>query len=213
MVLGNEFASDLKGKEVVTSDELETTDQIGKTTTTFADGGMSNNSPSTDDHHVEEAEKSSSNSTTIATDDVQVKNMSSTSTGPSDDGQKKLSVLIVDDASFIRLMHSSIVRTLGLEPQVAENGQEAVDLHRSGASFDLILMDKEMPVMGGIKATRELRAMGVDTMIVGVTASEGAEIQTFLEAGLNECFTKPLYKDKLAPIVQLIMEAKHHVQA
>ena len=59
-----------------------------------------------------------------------------------------------------------------------------------------------------MQATKELRAMGVDTMIVGVTSSDATQIQTFLEAGLNECCSKPLTKEKLAAIVQVIKEAK-----
>ena len=62
---------------------------------------------------------------------------------------RKLCVLIVDDQSFTRLVHKAIVTSLGLEAQLAEDGKKAVDLHRAGASFDLILMDRDMPVMNG----------------------------------------------------------------
>lgn len=67
------------------------------------------------------------------------------------DGPKKLSVLIVDDCPFNRLLHNFLVTEMGLESHLAENGRIAVDLHHFGASFDLILMDMEMPVMNGVE--------------------------------------------------------------
>lgn len=72
-------------------------------------------------------------------------------TKSSSDGtkEKKLRVLIVDDQAFTRLVHRAMVNSLGLDSQLAENGKVAVDLHRAGATFDLILMDRDMPVMNG----------------------------------------------------------------
>lgn len=59
------------------------------------------------------------------------------------------SALVVDDSPLLRLLHEIHLKKYGLKVQVAENGKVAVDLVHSGASFDLILMDKEMPVMNG----------------------------------------------------------------
>ncbi|EXB93126.1 Two-component response regulator [Morus notabilis] len=152
--------------------------------------------------HIDGAKDDSS--TTVEAEEIS----ESTITDHGDDeDQKKLSVLIVDDSSLIRLLHMTMVTRAGMEAQLAEDGKKAVDLHRSRASFDLILMDMEMPVMNGVEATRELRAMGVETMIVGVTSnSEGPERQAFVEAGLNDCYTKPLNDDKVAALVQAIKE-------
>ncbi|TYI69074.1 hypothetical protein E1A91_D08G129300v1 [Gossypium mustelinum] len=104
-----------------------------------------------------------------------------------------LSALVVDDSPLLRLLHDIHLKKYGLKVQVAENGKVAVDLFHLGASFDLVLMDKEMPVMNGVEATKELRAMGVTSMIVGVTSKNGpGEQQAFMEAGLDYCFEKPL---------------------
>ncbi|KAI3423373.1 Response regulatory domain-containing protein [Psidium guajava] len=119
--------------------------------------------------------------------------------------KKKLSVLIVDDDSTIRSIHTILVNRVGMEvePKVAENGQVAVDLFRSGESFDLVLMDWEMPVMNGIEATKELRKMGVGSMIVGVTShSMDTEKETFMAAGLDDCYGKPLSIKILRNILQ-----------
>ncbi|KAE8710735.1 Two-component response regulator ARR22 [Hibiscus syriacus] len=114
-----------------------------------------------------------------------------------------LRVLVVDDSPMIRKLHDMYLKKFGLEVQVAENGKNAVELFRFGASFDLILMDKEMPVMDGAEATKELRAMGVKSMIVGVTSLDSPyEKQVFMEAGLNYCFNKPLIADNISFLLQ-----------
>ncbi|KAF8039273.1 hypothetical protein BT93_B1719 [Corymbia citriodora subsp. variegata] len=119
--------------------------------------------------------------------------------------KKKLSVLIVDDNSMIRTIHTILVNRMGMEveSQVAENGKVAVDLFRSGKSFDVVLMDWEMPVMNGIEATKELRNMGVSSTIVGVTShSMDTEKDAFMAAGLDDCYGKPLSIKILKDILQ-----------
>ncbi|KAF5934621.1 hypothetical protein HYC85_030792 [Camellia sinensis] len=116
---------------------------------------------------------------------------------------KRLCVLIVDDDPVIQRIHSVLLRRFGLETQVVGNGKEAVDLYRSGASFHLVLMDMEMPIMDGPKATRELRAMGVNSMIVGMTSrDQDSEKLAFMAAGLDDCHTKPLTVDTITSLLQ-----------
>lgn len=65
--------------------------------------------------------------------------------------ERKFSVLVVDDDAIIRKIHSKLLSKFPVEVQVAVNGKEAVDLYRSGAFFDLVLMDMEMPIMNGFE--------------------------------------------------------------
>ncbi|KAI8020418.1 Two-component response regulator 24 [Camellia lanceoleosa] len=117
---------------------------------------------------------------------------------------KGLCVLIVDDDPVIQRIHSALLSRFGLETQVVGNGKEAVDLYRSGASFHLVLMDMEMPIMDGPKATRELRTMGVNSMIVGMTSrDQDSEKLAFMAAGLDDCHAKPL---TVATITSLLQE-------
>ncbi|XP_039040912.1 two-component response regulator 24-like, partial [Hibiscus syriacus] len=103
------------------------------------------------------------------------------------------SVLVVDDDPLLRMFHDTYLKHVGLKTRVVENGKKAVDLFYLGAYFDLILMDKEMPVMNGVEATKALRAMGVSSMIVGLTSRvPPCEMQAFMAAGLDFCFEKPL---------------------
>ncbi|XP_037497127.1 two-component response regulator 24 [Jatropha curcas] len=91
------------------------------------------------------------------------------------------------------------VMVLFSNPQ-AVNGKEAVDLHCLGLSYNLIVMNMEMPVMHGYEATKELRDMGVYSAIVGVV-SRNEEAENFMEAGLDGCVSKPLSIEKLAPFL------------
>lgn len=65
--------------------------------------------------------------------------------------ERRVSVLIVDDDPLIQKIHRIMLKQFKLDVDVVENGKHAVDLHRSGASFNLILMDMEMPIMNGIE--------------------------------------------------------------
>ncbi|KAL2953311.1 hypothetical protein AAZX31_19G157500 [Glycine max] len=105
---------------------------------------------------------------------------------------RQLTALIVEDDMVIRMVHQKILNRVGLKIQVAENGKEAIEIHGSGQSFDLILMDRDMPVMNGIEATKTLRSMGINSMITGVsTRSVAAHIREFMEAGLDDYVEKP----------------------
>ncbi|CAE5966073.1 unnamed protein product [Arabidopsis arenosa] len=123
--------------------------------------------------------------------------------------KKKLNVLIVDDDPSIRRLHEMIIKRIGGISQTAKNGEEAVILHRGGASFDLILMDKEMPERDGVSTTKKLREMKVTSMIVGVTslADQEEERKAFMEAGLNHCLEKPLTMDKILPYINHLLGA------
>ncbi|KAJ6411447.1 hypothetical protein OIU84_008092 [Salix udensis] len=83
------------------------------------------------------------------------------------DQSNNFSVLIVDDDRIVRETNWRFTalawtqKQLRMEFQEAKNGKEAVYLHLAGASFDLILMDFQMPIMNGIQATQLLRQMGV----------------------------------------------------
>ncbi|KAG2316221.1 hypothetical protein Bca52824_019343 [Brassica carinata] len=142
--------------------------------------------------------------------------MATTSTGDiektkSVEVNKKLNVLIVDDDTVTRKLHESIIKAIGGISQTAKNGEEAVNIHRDGnASFDLILMDKEMPERDdGVLATKKLREMKVTSMIIGVTslADNEEERKAFMEAGLNHCLAKPLSKAKILPLINNLMDA------
>ncbi|THG10362.1 two-component response regulator 24-like [Camellia sinensis] len=116
---------------------------------------------------------------------------------------KGLCVLIVDDDPVIQRIHNMLLSRFGLEIQVVGNGKEAVDLYRAGASFHLVFRDMEMPIMDGPNATRQVRAMGVNSMIVGMTShDQDSEKLAFMAAGLDDCHAKPLTVDTITSLLQ-----------
>ncbi|XP_022144466.1 two-component response regulator ARR22-like [Momordica charantia] len=128
--------------------------------------------------------------------------------GSGDEKEKKkkiISALVVDDEAVVRYIHMSLLRKLNVEQvEAAESGKAAVDAFQCGASFDLVLMDLEMPLMDGAQATKELRRMGVESKIVGVTANGAisCEKAAFMEAGLDHCLMKPLTLENLHSLLQ-----------
>lgn len=107
-----------------------------------------------------------------------------------------LRVLIVEDNLINLKVAENMVGNLGHLVTTVENGREAVDMLADGAAFDVILMDRHMPILGGIEATREIRQMdgAVRTIpIIAVTAAvTELEIQTCLDAGMDEVVSKPI---------------------
>ncbi|OIW11239.1 hypothetical protein TanjilG_28330 [Lupinus angustifolius] len=123
----------------------------------------------------------------------------------SQDLATNLTALVVDDNIINRKIHQKLLKNAGLKNQGVGNGKEAVDIHCYGQSFDLILMDMDMPIMNGIEATKKLRSMGICSMIVGVSSrSMESEIQQFMEAGLDDYQVKPLTITKLSSILHKI---------
>lgn len=106
------------------------------------------------------------------------------------------SVLVVEDDAMNMEIAVELLQTVGITPQTATNGQEAVDiLQKSGPDrFDLVLMDIQMPVLDGLSATRQIRTWpGFDRLpIVAMTAhvlTHEKRIST--DAGMDDHVCKP----------------------
>jgi len=106
-------------------------------------------------------------------------------------------VLIVDDVDANRDLFGLVLRRAGADCVMAEHGQQAVQLV-ANQSFDIILMDMQMPVMDGYTATRSLRSMGVTTPVLAITANgmDKDQLQC-LTAGCTGYLTKPIATDSL----------------
>jgi PAS domain S-box-containing protein len=106
-------------------------------------------------------------------------------------------VLVVDDGVENRELLSVVLTEQGLWVEEAENGRVALDKLAAG-SFDLIMMDMQMPVMDGYAAVREMRSRGVATPVIALSANamKGYE-RDVLAAGCTACLTKPVDLDLL----------------
>ncbi len=123
--------------------------------------------------------------------------------------QKSLNVLLVEDHPMNQKLALSLLEKWGHQCTLANNGQEALDILLD-QSFDVILMDMQMPVMGGIEATRLIRqrelAEGKERVpIIAITANAmQADRDACLEAGMDDYLSKPIKaQDLLAKLMTL----------
>ena len=108
-------------------------------------------------------------------------------------------VLVADDSETILLLLRTRLEMEGHEVATAANGQEVVDaIHRAGAWTEVMLLDAMMPGKSGIDALRELRAAGVETPALIVSAHQG-EMDAASAEGLaiDGFVTKPIDFDEL----------------
>ncbi|WP_299980617.1 ATP-binding protein [uncultured Pseudoteredinibacter sp.] len=110
-----------------------------------------------------------------------------------------LNVMLVDDNSVNIIVAQKILAKFNIEPVIANNGLEAVELfERYPGKFPLILMDIEMPIMDGIKATHIIREFESENdvracQIIALTAHEkGEHTDNAYTAGINDHLSKPL---------------------
>ena len=96
-----------------------------------------------------------------------------------------------------QMVLKALLAQVGIEPTIVENGVQAVDAWEQG-SWDLILMDVQMPLMDGPAATREIRAREVlqrrgRTPIIALTANAMAhQLQAYTDAGMDGFVAKPI---------------------
>jgi signal transduction histidine kinase/DNA-binding response OmpR family regulator len=120
-----------------------------------------------------------------------------------------LNILVVEDNKTNQLVIRQLLRRLGHRCQITENGKEAYLAYKShGESYDMVLMDCEMPVMNGLECTRKIRQWEKSNpsitaiKIVALTAHALPEkLQECIEAGMNNYLTKPLMLDQLSKII------------
>jgi PAS domain S-box-containing protein len=111
-------------------------------------------------------------------------------------------ILLVDDGRDNQRLLRMQLGDAGAEVISAENGQIAVDL-ATAQTFDLILMDMQMPVLDGYAATAELRRRGLKIPIIALTAHAMAEDRAkCLASGCSDYLSKPIAEEKLLNTVK-----------
>ncbi|OOF09641.1 hybrid sensor histidine kinase/response regulator [Salinivibrio sp. PR5] len=114
-----------------------------------------------------------------------------------------LNVLVAEDHLVNQDLIDIILAKLGCKRTLAENGKEALELHKK-TPFDIILMDCQMPEMDGFEATRRIREFDKHTPIIAVTANAlSGDAERCLDAGMNGHLAKPFSKDQLIELLIL----------
>ncbi|MDO8302471.1 MAG: response regulator, partial [Sedimentisphaerales bacterium] len=116
-------------------------------------------------------------------------------------------ILVAEDNPANQLLMKILLKKMGVEAVIANNGQEAVEM-ASQRSFGLIFMDMQMPILNGYDATRILHKKGITTPIVALTANamKGDE-EKCREAGCDGYVTKPVNPQKLREALQKYLPA------
>lgn len=106
-------------------------------------------------------------------------------------------VLLVEDNLTNQKVASLILKKVGVDFDIANNGQEAVDLIQNN-QYKCVFMDVQMPVMDGIEATKKIREFNTDILIIAMTANAFMEDKNrCLEAGMNDYLSKPISLGKV----------------
>jgi len=120
-------------------------------------------------------------------------------------------ILLVEDGVTNRNLMKVVLGNAGATVRCAENGQVGVDA-AGEESFDLILMDMQMPVMDGYSATREMRRMGLKTPIIALTAHAMAgDERKCRDAGCSGYLTKPIEPRRLLDAVCEVLIAQQEL--
>ncbi|MCK4709491.1 MAG: response regulator, partial [Gammaproteobacteria bacterium] len=118
------------------------------------------------------------------------------------------SILVVEDVLPNQLIAKKLLQRLGVDVEIANNGQEAVSSYENN-NYDLIFMDCRMPVMDGYDATRNIRQLEKDNQasqhlpIIALTANASSEDRILcVQAGMDDVITKPFKLSELANCLQ-----------
>ncbi len=115
-----------------------------------------------------------------------------------------LRVLLAEDNRINQKVVLKLLEKMGVQADLARDGAEAITAVQ-GNQYDLVLMDVQMPLVDGVKATLEIRShvpADHQPFICGLTAHATTEYRDIcLRAGMNGCLTKPLDPEKLRGLI------------
>jgi CheY-like chemotaxis protein len=120
--------------------------------------------------------------------------------------QGPLRILLAEDTEISQRVVVDLLKRWGHTSSVVQNGQEVLDA-LAGESFDLVLMDVEMPIMDGLEVTRLIRereqATNTHLPIVAITAHAMAgDRERFLAAGMDAYIPKPIQAEDVIGVIQ-----------
>ncbi len=110
-------------------------------------------------------------------------------------------VLLAEDNPTTQNLISILLGQMGIELTIVDNGQAVLDF-LAKETVDLILMDCQMPQLDGFEATSQLRAQGLATPIIALTAyARPEDEQQCLAAGMNDFLSKPFRQSELKDVL------------
>ena len=126
-----------------------------------------------------------------------------------------LNILLVEDNKINQKVATKMLKKMGHTVKVADNGNDAIEILQTDHGIDLILMDGQMPVMDGFKATEIIRRKESTqpeksrVPIIALTANAmKGDKDRFLKAGMDDYIAKPVKFDDLSSMISKIMTRK-----
>jgi len=129
-----------------------------------------------------------------------------------DSGDRNIRLLAAEDNPTNQQVLAAVMESLGIDIDIVSDGQKAVDAWRVGG-YDLILMDIQMPIMDGIDAAREIRAIEVAEQrkripIVALTANALThQVEEYMQVGMDGHVAKPIEIAKLYEAISAALTA------
>ncbi|MGG7036871.1 MAG: ATP-binding protein [Flavobacterium sp.] len=120
-------------------------------------------------------------------------------------------ILVVEDNKVNQLVTKKIIQNISMSCTIVDDGYAAlVALERE--SFDLILMDINMPLINGFDTSLKIREKGITIPIVALTAFDKQEImEEAIASGMNDVMVKPFESDKLYQVIINQIKSKENV--
>ena len=122
----------------------------------------------------------------------------------------QIKILVAEDNKINQVVIEKVLKRLGFESELAENGLEVLD-KLNEATFDIILMDLQMPEMDGLEATHQIRKiLKEQPVIIAMTANAmQSDREICLAAGMDDYLSKPVRVEKLMEkLSQLVKQTK-----
>ncbi len=117
-------------------------------------------------------------------------------------------VLLVEDTLAHQIITSKFLKNMGAYVEIAANSAEAIQKVQEN-TFDIVLMDLQLPDKDGFATTMQLRQLGYQMPIVALTAENGTEVQQqALANGLNGVLSKPIQLTELKPTIEKLRDMK-----
>jgi CheY-like chemotaxis protein len=122
-----------------------------------------------------------------------------------------LKILVADDSNDNQLLMRHLLATEGARIDTGANGEDVLALAKQ-TTYDLVLMDLNMPVMDGHKATVALRKNGYKGPIIGLSAHvSDDDLQACVSEGFSRCIERPV--DRADLVNHILRELKHRVSS
>jgi CheY-like chemotaxis protein len=114
----------------------------------------------------------------------------------------QLKILIAEDDETSQMFLSLLLKNISREVLLATDGLKAVEMCRNNPDINLILMDINIPEMGGYEATRQIRQFNLEVVIIAQTAySLLGDMEKSIQAGCNDYISKPINSKDLNALI------------